>query len=98
MNKKIIALIICISFLVGCQDIVGNDRDSHGCIPSAGYNWCPSSEKCQRIWEEYCPEFADQYVDDYLKCEEVGGEIMESYPRQCRFKDRTYTEELENIQ
>jgi len=33
-----------------------------------------------------------------LKCEEVGGEIMESYPRQCRFKDRTYTEELENIQ
>ena len=30
---------------------VGADRDSHGCIPSAGYQWCPATDKCERPWE-----------------------------------------------
>ncbi len=33
----------------------GSDRDSHGCIGSAGYSWCESRQKCLRIWEEPCP-------------------------------------------
>lgn len=32
--------------------LVGGDRDSHGCIPSAGYIWSESSQKCVRPWEE----------------------------------------------
>ena len=32
--------------------IVGGDRDSHGCIPSAGYTWCEAKQKCIRSWEE----------------------------------------------
>lgn len=32
----------------------GSDRDSHGCIPSAGYMWCDASQKCIRPWEENC--------------------------------------------
>ena len=32
--------------------IVGNDRDDHGCIPSAGYVWCEKKQKCIRPWEE----------------------------------------------
>jgi hypothetical protein len=35
--------------------IVGGDRDAHGCIPSAGYSWCASKQKCLRPWEEACP-------------------------------------------
>ena len=34
--------------------IVGNDRDLHGCIGSAGYSWCEVKNKCLRIWEEKC--------------------------------------------
>ena len=34
--------------------IVGNDRDSHGCIGSAGYTWCAVKNKCLRTWEEKC--------------------------------------------
>ena len=30
----------------------GSDRDSHGCIPSAGYTWSEVLQKCIRIWEE----------------------------------------------
>jgi putative hemolysin len=36
------------------QNIVGNDRDEHGCIGSAGYSWCDEKQKCLRIWEEPC--------------------------------------------
>lgn len=34
--------------------MVGNDRDEHGCIGSAGYLWCGSLNKCIRPWEEEC--------------------------------------------
>ncbi len=34
--------------------MVGNDRDAHGCIPSAGYSWCEAKQKCYRPWEENC--------------------------------------------
>jgi len=36
------------------QRMVGNDRDEHGCIGSAGYTWCSEKQKCLRIWEESC--------------------------------------------
>jgi ribonuclease HI len=32
--------------------MVGNDRDSHGCIGSAGYIWSDTAQKCVRPWEE----------------------------------------------
>ncbi|MBN3819940.1 hypothetical protein G3N57_26530 [Paraburkholderia sp. Se-20369] len=31
--------------------IVGGDRDAHGCIGSAGYAWCESTGQCERPWE-----------------------------------------------
>ncbi len=36
--------------------IVGNDRDAHGCIGSAGYSWCEAKRICLRPWEESCPD------------------------------------------
>lgn len=29
----------------------GSDRDAHGCIPSAGYQWCARTNRCERSWE-----------------------------------------------
>jgi len=31
--------------------IVGNDRDEHGCIGSAGYSWSGTLSECIRPWE-----------------------------------------------
>lgn len=31
--------------------VVGGDRDEHGCIASAGYQWCASISACARPWE-----------------------------------------------
>jgi hypothetical protein len=61
LNKIICTLILIIMgvLLTSCQNgqtkpIVGNDRDSHGCIGSAGYSWCEEKQKCIRPWEENC--------------------------------------------
>ncbi len=40
---------------------IGGERDEHGCLGPAGYQWCPSKQKCVRMWEEYCEEYKIQY-------------------------------------
>ena len=30
---------------------VGADKDEHGCISSAGYQWCAKTKRCERPWE-----------------------------------------------
>lgn len=45
------------------NNIVGGDKDEHGCISSAGYSWCEVKNKCLRVWEEKCetnPATADE--------------------------------------
>ncbi|MCX6773004.1 MAG: hypothetical protein NTV88_04510 [Candidatus Micrarchaeota archaeon] len=69
MKFVILALIAAVLLLYGCTNyitppaenqqqqngqVVGNDRDSHGCIGSAGYSWCAVLNKCIRTWETNC--------------------------------------------
>ena len=42
-----------------CEIIVGNDRDKHNCIKSAGYTWCQALGMCVRPWEVGCPLIYD---------------------------------------
>lgn len=44
------------------QQIVGGDKDEHGCIGSAGYSWCEPKSKCLRIWEEACYASAEEEI------------------------------------
>ena len=38
--------------------LIGGDKDSHGCLIGAGYQWCVSQQACQRLWEGRCdPDF-----------------------------------------
>lgn len=37
-----------------CPQLVGGDKDAHGCIGSAGYSWCAPLNKCIRPWLEKC--------------------------------------------
>lgn len=72
MNKKSFYILIAffgilfLIFLVGFnknknRNIIGGEKDEHGCLGPAGYSWCPSTQKCQRMWEEYCEEYKDQF-------------------------------------
>jgi len=79
------------------EQLVGADRDEHGCIGSAGYTWCESKQKCLRIWEEDCPDIqALNPVNSY--CTENGGIIVskelpnkEKY-EECSFEDNRWCE------
>ncbi len=58
------AVVFCLMLLTACNQgiqnsgkgkaLVGNDKDEHGCIGSAGYVWCEAKQKCLRPWEEKC--------------------------------------------
>lgn len=60
MNKKFLAIgfsvtlatIMGASAQLSITPIVGGDRDSHGCIGSAGYTWSTSTNNCVRSWEK----------------------------------------------
>ena len=36
------------------SQLIGGDRDEHGCLIGGGYSWCETSQKCIRQWEEPC--------------------------------------------
>lgn len=48
------------------DNLVGNDRDEHGCIGSAGYSWCEAKTKCLRTWEEPCSTENEQAIRQLL--------------------------------
>ena len=52
-NPLFIALLL--TTLSACkakpEKMIGDDKDAHGCIPSAGYQWCGKENKCVRSWE-----------------------------------------------
>lgn len=55
--KVMFVIMFLLVLLVGCSNpqIVGDDRDEHGCIGTAGYTWCEAKQKCLQTWEEDCP-------------------------------------------
>ena len=48
------------------NQIVGGDKDEHGCIGSAGYTWCANKSKCLRVWEENCYDNMEQQIQYLL--------------------------------
>jgi hypothetical protein len=72
----IVLVLILINFPLKQNEddfITGGDRDSHGCIPSAGYTWCESKKECIRIWEQTCESL-------FLECSNY---TFERCPQEC---------------
>lgn len=103
MRKNLIlTLFLCLFVVCGCsintnknntnqkqddQQILGGDRDEHGCIGSAGYSWCEAKQKCLRSWEEICEETGDLNM---RLCDNVVLGLQFSYPKNwgdCRIED-----------
>lgn len=40
---------------VSAPNLIGGDKDVHGCLIAAGYSWCQTLNKCLRPWETPCP-------------------------------------------
>ena len=44
-------IITAMLLLSGCHPMPGSDRDQYGCLGSAGDQWGPASDSCERPWE-----------------------------------------------
>lgn len=53
MKKSGLFLVYLLPLLASCQlaPMPGSGRDVHGCLMSAGYQWCPQTGRCERYWE-----------------------------------------------
>lgn len=60
--------------------VIGGDRDEHGCLGPAGFSWNEEEQECVREWEE---GEARYQVIDFTTCADAGYAVGESYPRQC---------------
>jgi len=54
------------TFIEDIGQIVGGDKDEHGCLGPAGYSWCEPKNKCLRIWEETCFDGVEQEIQYFL--------------------------------
>lgn len=63
------------------NNIIGGERDEHGCLGAAGYSWNETEKECVREWEINEERYQ---ITDFRSCADAGYSIMESYPRQCK--------------
>ena len=79
MKKSLLPATFLIACLCGCDSshdsnteqpgMTGSDRDEHGCIGSAGYQWCEKLGECARPWE----------LEKSIMAEEAGEFDFEAY-------------------
>lgn len=70
----------------GGGQLLGGDRDEHGCIGSAGYSWCPAKDKCLRPWEEECFASAEEGIR-YALATKYGKPLAETFVSVAEEKD-----------
>jgi hypothetical protein len=47
--------------------LIGGQKDEHGCLIAAGYSWCEAKQKCLRFWEEGCDDQIYSLIEDVKK-------------------------------
>ena len=88
--KLITGFLFLLSSSVASEEptIVGNVRDSHNCIKSAGYEWCEHTQSCIRPWitechETKCPDvMCDMYCKTGFESNKKGCNIC-----KCKVED-----------
>jgi len=51
---KVIMMFMNMLYFASGQQLVGSQRDDHGCVMDGGYTWCESTQSCIRPWEIQC--------------------------------------------
>lgn len=64
------------------SQIIGGDKDEHGCLIAAGYSWCEPRDKCLRTFEEICPKTLDDYKNLTLQQERYIKELNATIDRK----------------
>ncbi|OGF24845.1 hypothetical protein A2331_04860 [Candidatus Falkowbacteria bacterium RIFOXYB2_FULL_34_18] len=80
----------CESYFDGCNNCFVSGGEIGGCTRK----YCPpemmQKPKCLKYTE-------NKEVNNFADCAEAGNPVMESYPRQCRYGEKIFTENIGNI-
>lgn len=67
------------------SQIIGGQKDEHGCLPAAGYSWCGAKNVCIRQWEEYCTSAVPKTVT--FVCADSKSIVATFYLKDDKFVD-----------
>jgi len=75
-------LVVVVGFVIissgDDEQVIGGDREEHGCLVGAGYSWNEGELSCIREWESGEGRYQ---VTSFVRCEAAGYDVMESFPR-----------------
>jgi len=71
--------------------IVGGDRDLHGCLIAAGYSWCDATQTCIRPWETYCTNAEPKTA--VFNCDDEKTITATFYPTDDQYVDLVLSDE-----
>jgi len=60
---KLFTTILQILPILGQNNMPGSQVDKHNCVVDGGYEWCKSSQSCERPWITPCLMNDDQLID-----------------------------------
>ncbi|MDD5711083.1 MAG: MliC family protein [Candidatus Colwellbacteria bacterium] len=67
------------------EQIIGGDKDPHGCLIAAGYSWCDATQTCIRQWETYCTDAESKTA--VFNCDDEKTITATFYPADDQYVD-----------
>ncbi|MFH0712802.1 MAG: MliC family protein [Candidatus Jorgensenbacteria bacterium] len=78
-------------FTITREELIGGQKDEHGCLIGAGYSWCEARESCIRIWEEYCTAATPKTA--VFNCDDEKTITATFYPTDDKYVDLVLSDE-----
>jgi membrane-bound inhibitor of C-type lysozyme len=66
-------------------NMIGGQRDDHGCLIAAGYTWCGAKNSCIRPWEQYCTAASPTIA--IFVCDDAKTITANFYPTDDKYVD-----------
>ena len=94
MAQKILIVVVLLLIAAGLYawftsqnqpQIIGGQKDEHGCLTAAGYSWCAARSECERPWERYCTAAAAKVAP--FTCDESKTITATFYPTDDKYVD-----------
>lgn len=73
------------------EQVIGGDKDPHGCLIAAGYSWCDATQTCIRQWETYCTNAKPKIA--VFDCDDEKTITATFYPTDDQYADLVLSDE-----
>ena len=86
MYKMIPVFLTLFSMINAQLQLPGSQTDEHNCVVDGGYQWCETTQKCQRPWEEDCFIDVDYCSISNIQTCRIACDIPQCTQDQCAMR------------